>query len=86
LSGSKSGTRFFSDKAGDIRNFEAAATPAGPGWAIPALAALFLCHARALHYKLTGGGAGPGGRGKGGMRYAFPRYALVRGAHINFEL
>ena len=25
----------------------------GPGWPIPALAALFLCHARTLHYKLT---------------------------------
>jgi hypothetical protein len=35
--------------------------PGVPGWPIPALAALFLCYAWALNYKLTGSVARTGG-------------------------
>jgi hypothetical protein len=42
----------FSAKARDIRNFEAAAAPGGPELPILGNSALFLCHARALNYKL----------------------------------
>jgi hypothetical protein len=59
---SKSESRFFADKAQDIRNFEAAAVPGSPGWPILAPAALFLCHAPSLNYKLTGYVAVTGGK------------------------
>jgi hypothetical protein len=54
LSGSKSGSRFFSDKGEDIRKFEPATAPMVPRWPFLTPMALFLCHAPALNYKLTG--------------------------------